>query len=126
MKKILALFVLLLPFACYAGTVTVTWQPPTTCEDGSPVAMCPTTGFEVLEGTSLTGTYTTRETVSATTTTKTYSGLVPGQRCYSLKTVAGALKSVESTRACADIPALPPKAPQGISVRVEVTVTSSP
>lgn len=123
MRKLIALLVLLLPFAAYAGTVTISYIPPTTCEDGSAVSNCPTTGFEILEGTSATGTLSARETVGPAITTRTYANLAPGTRCYAVKTVSNSLKSAESTRACADIPSLPPKAPAGISVRIEVTVT---
>jgi hypothetical protein len=123
MRKLIALLVLLLPFAVHAGTVTLTYVPPTTCEDGSALSNCPTTAFEILESTSATGTMTTRETVGATITSRTYANLAPGARCYAVKTVSNSVKSAESTRACVDVPSLPPKAPAGISVRIEVTVT---
>jgi hypothetical protein len=107
----------------YAGTVTLSWTAPTSCADGtSPLADCPTTGFEVSEGVAQTGTYTVKETVSAATTARTYS-YSPGVRCFSAKTISGSLKSDESTRVCATVPSLPPKAPQGMTVSVTVAVT---
>lgn len=107
----------------HAGTLTLSWTGPVTCADGtSPLTDCPTTGFEVSEGTAQTGTYTVKETVAATTTSRTYS-YSPGIRCFSAKTLSGTLKSDESTRVCATVPSLPPKAPQGMTVTVAVSVT---
>ncbi len=109
----------------HAGDVKLTYIPPSTCADGaSPVTMCPTTGYEVSEGTSLSDTFTVKETVGPTVVSRTYTGLTPGTRCYSVKTVSGTLKSDESTRACVDVPSLPPKAPSGITVTVQVTVSA--
>lgn len=124
MKIILALLLTLASFAVHAGTVTVTWVAPTTCEDNSPVSNCPTTGFEVLEGAAPTGTYAPRETVAANVVTRTYQNIAPGQRCFSVKTVSGEQRSAESTRACATVASLPPKAPAGITVTVQVTVST--
>lgn len=127
--RALALLALLcvLPVFAHAGDVTVSWTNSTTCADGSPLSMCPTSGIEVLKGATLTDTaYTSVETLGATATTKTYSGLTPGQVCYSLKTVSGSQKSAESTRACVTVPSLPPKAPAGITVTVNVTVSAVP
>jgi hypothetical protein len=125
MKHILVLAALLLTSAfipAFAGNVTLSWTAPTTCADGtSPLTECPTTGFEVSEGTSTTSSYTVKETVAANVTARTYS-YSPGVRCFSAKTLSGALKSDESTRVCVTVPSLPPKAPQGITVTVAVSV----
>lgn len=129
MKHILVFIALLLTSAfvpALAGNVTVSWQPPNSCADGSTLPNCPTTGYEIAKGATPTdASYTPVETVSAGTLTKTYANLTPGQVCYSLKTVSGSQKSAESNRACVTVPSLPPKAPAGISVTVEVTVTTS-
>lgn len=117
---------LLICVPAHAGDVKVSWTAPTTCADGSVITNCPTTGFEVLAGTSITGTLTTAETVAPSVTTRTYANLGPGTRCFALKTVSNSVKSDESTRACADVPSLPPKAPQGITVTVNVTVSAGP
>jgi hypothetical protein len=106
-----------------AADVRISWTPSSTCDDGSVLSNCPTTGIEVLTGASLTGTYTTVETLPATATAKTYTGVAPGTKCYSLKTVSNSLKSTESQRACVDVPFLPPKAPAGITVTVVVSVS---
>lgn len=114
---------LLIAVAAEAGTVTLSWTAPTTCADGtSPLTDCPTTGYEVSEGVAQTGTYTVKETVPATTTTRTYS-YSPGVRCFLAKTLSGSLKSDESTRVCTTVPSLPPKAPQGITVAITVAVS---
>jgi len=117
------LAICLFPFAAYAGTVTLSWTAPTTCADGtSPTTDCPTTGYEISEGLSTTSAYAVKETVAATITSRTYS-YSPGVRCFSAKTVSVGLKSDESTRVCATVPSLPPKAPQGMTVTVAVTVS---
>lgn len=123
-KSVWLVVLALFPFIAHAGTVTVTWVPPTTCSDNSPASNCPTTGFEVLEGAAPTGTYTTRENVAATVTSRTYQNVAPGQRCFSVKTIAGDQRSEESVRACATVASLPPKAPTGITVTVQVTVAT--
>ena len=121
----LALIALVLPLFAHAGNVVVSWTPPTTCADGSALTNCPTTGFEISKGSTPTdAAYTAIETLSATTTSKTYTNVAPGQVCFSLKTVSNGQKSAESTRACADVPSLPPKAPAGITVTVQVTVAT--
>lgn len=112
----------LLASSAMAGTVTLSWEAPTTCADGSPLTECPTTGFEISDGLSTTSTYTVKETVAPTVTSRTYS-YSPGVRCFSARTISNALKSDESTRVCATVPSLPPKAPQGLTVTVAVTVT---
>lgn len=122
MKTLLALALSLFAVAANAGTVTVSWTSPSTCEDGSALSFCPTTGFEISEGTSLTGTFTVKETVAADITSRTYQNVGPGTRCYSGKTLSGDQKSAESTRACTNVASLPPKAPQGMTVTVTVTV----
>lgn len=122
---LLAIALTLIASIARAGSVTLSYTPPTTCADGtSPLTDCPTTGFEISEATTVNGTYTVRETVGPTGTTRTYQGVSPGTRCYFVKTVSNDQKSAESTRACTTVPFLPPKAPQGITVKVEITVAT--
>lgn len=119
---ILASLIIVSP--AYAADVRLQWTPPTTCEDGSATTNCPTTGFEVSEAAAATGQpWGVRETVAATVTTRTYT-LPPGQRCFQLRTVAGTVKSGPSNTACADVPSLPPKAPQGLTVTIQITVAT--
>jgi len=126
---LLALLFLVLPLAVFvtpvqAGSLTLSYTGPTTCEDGSVITNCPTTNFEVSEGASQTGTFTVKETVAPNVLSRTYANLAPGTRCYFVKTISNTVKSAESIRVCADVPSLPPKAPQGITVKVEVTVST--
>lgn len=116
------IFLPLLAATAHAGNLTLSWALPTTCLDDSPLVNCPTTGFEVNEGTSATGAFSPKETVSATTTSKVYT-FAPGVHCMSLRTLSGSQKSDESLRACATVPSLPPKAPQGITVVITVAVS---
>jgi hypothetical protein len=124
MRRLLILVALLAAPAAFAADVRLSWTAPTTCEDGSALTNCPTTGFEVSESAAATGQpWGVRETVAGTATTRTYV-LPPGQRCFQLRTVAGTSKSGPSNTACADVPSLPPKAPQGVTVTVQVTVST--
>jgi hypothetical protein len=114
----------LLAVPAFAADVRLTWVLPTQCEDGSPIANCPITGIEVSESAAPSGQpWGVRETVSGTSTSRTYQ-IPPGQRCFSVKAISGNQKSEASTVACADVPALPPKAPTGITVTVQVTVAT--
>jgi hypothetical protein len=108
----------------YAGDVTLSYSAPTACENGSSIANCPITAYEVSEGSSQTGTFTVKELVAPNILSRTYVNLAPGTRCYYVKTVSSTVKSAESVRVCADIPSLPPKAPSGISVKIEITVAT--
>lgn len=124
---ILASLLCLAGFATIAQAtpVTLSWQAVTTCADGSSAATnCPVTNYKVNEGTSQTGSFTLKETVTASILSRLYD-LQPGTtKCYSLYALAGTVSSEESTRVCATVPFLPPKAPQGVSVTVQVTVTT--
>lgn len=106
----------------HAGDVKLDWTPPLTCADGSALVNCPTTGYEVGQGATLTGQYTAKETVAANVISRSYLGLTPGKYCYLVKTVSNADKSAESNHVCADVPSIPPKAPQGLTVTVTVSI----
>lgn len=121
---LLVLWLLFAPAFAQAADVSLSWTAPTTCNDGSALTFCPTTGFEISEGASLTGIFAVKETVAATVVTRTVPNVVPGTKCYFVKTVSNALKSAESNRSCVDVPSLPPKAPQGMTVTVTVTVST--
>lgn len=124
MKRLfIALLMLCMGGLAHAGDVVLTYQAPTACENNAPISNCPLTGFEVSEGASQTGTFTIKELVAPTVLSRIYVNLAPGTRCYFVKAVSNTAKSAESTRVCADIPSLPPKAPQGLTVTVKVEVT---
>jgi hypothetical protein len=125
MRYLVGLVLLALCSVASAATVKIEWAAPTVCSDGSAVSNCATTGYEVHQGTSPTGTaYTLRETVASNVLTVTYTDIAPGTRCFFLKTVSGVLKSGESTRACVTVPAPPPGVPQGVTVTVVVTIAT--
>jgi hypothetical protein len=129
MKLVLAVVLSLFAVSAHAGTVTLTWtHDAATCADGSPAANCPLSGFEVSEGTSQTAPLAVKENVGPGARSQTWQNVAPGLRCWSLKALAGTgasqVKSDESMRACLTVPLLPPKAPQGITVKIEVTVTT--
>lgn len=124
-----AIACLLLPSCSHAGDLTLSYldNPSPTCADNvSPKSMCPTTGFEISKGLAATGAFTVLESVAPTVLSKRYSNLTPGTYCYFVKTISNSEKSAESNRACADVPSLPPKAPQGMTIKIEVTVTAVP
>ncbi len=134
MKHILALIAcLLLPLlaaTAHAGNITVTWaQNTTTCEDGSPMAAnCPLAGFQVSEGATV-ETLAVKENQGPGARSVTYQNIAAGTtKCYSLKAFSGTsaapILSAESTRACVSVPMTSPKAPTGLSVTVQVTVST--
>lgn len=134
MKKLIValvcIFLPLLAVTAHAGNVTVTWvQNTTTCEDGSPMAAnCPLTGFQVSEGASA-DTLAVKENQGPGARSVTYQNIAAGTtKCYSLKAFTGTstapVLSGESTRACVTVPSVPPKAPTGLSVTVQVTVST--
>ena len=108
-----------------AGNVKVNWQhDQTSCADGSAPTNCPTTGFEISEGTTP-QTLLVKGELEPTARTVTYQNIAAGQqRCYQLVAFSGPLKirSVASNVACTTVPYLPAKAPQIISVTVTITV----
>lgn len=121
---VLLVFFALFPVLANAADVRVSWTPPTLCEDNSPIANCPTTGFEISESSAATGQpWGIRETVGATVTERIYQ-IPPGTRCFYLKTLASGVKSAQSTVACVDVPVVPPKAPGGVTVTVQITVAT--
>lgn len=122
MRYLFAVALLLVAHLATAATITIEWEHPTACSDGSSLTNCPATGYEVYQGVTPTGTaYQLQATVPATDKSATITGVTPGQRCYFVRTVAGEARSAESARACVTVPA-PPSAPSNITVTVSVTV----
>lgn len=111
----------------FAGDVKLNWTSPdsipnASCADGSAVINCPVTGYEIGQGATQTGVFTVKETLAGNILTRTYANLAPGQYCFLVKTLSGTEKSAESSRICATVPSIPPKAPQGLTVTVTVSV----
>lgn len=128
MNKILTIIALLFFVGlAQAANVDVKWTPPTVCTDGSAAATnCPTTGWEIYMGTSLTGTFTKVNVAPpASATIYSLSGVTAGQKCFFMKTVSNALISAESNRICVDIPVASPTAPV-ITVTITVSVSTAP
>lgn len=112
MKKILiSLGLMLISGLAFAGNVTIDWTPPTTCDDGSPITDCPTTGYEIWMGTSQTGTAYTKRTESpaAAAVAITLSAVGAGQKCFYMKTLSSTKTSGESNRVCISVPAPGPR-----------------
>ncbi len=77
MRKLLVLIFCLIPILAYAGSATLTWTPPTTNTDGSPITDL--SGYKIYFGKTQGGTYANNVTVTgASTVTTTISGLSPG------------------------------------------------
>lgn len=132
--KILALlaciFLPLIAATAHAGTIVLTWQQDTAaCSDGSPMAAnCPLAGFQINDGATV-DSLALKENAGPGTRSMTYQNVAAGTtRCYSLKaftgTSAAPILSAESARSCVTVPFLPPKAPQGLTVTVQVTIVS--
>lgn len=122
---VLAILAIVFLPSANAADVTVKYTAPITCGDSvSPLTDCPTTGFEISEGPSATGQFTIRQTVGPTVTSIVIANVAAGTtRCYFAKTISNTLKSAESNRACVTVPFLPPKAPQGMTVTVVLSMT---
>lgn len=86
------------------------WTAPAQCEDGSPIADCPITGYRIETATSTTGAFATVATVGNVLTHK-LTGLSPGPHCYRVLALAGATASKPSNVACATATSPPPGAP---------------
>jgi hypothetical protein len=116
MKRIFLAIIMVLMIAClsYAGSATVTWTPPTTNVDGSPITNLQ--GYKVYYGTTMGGAYPNVQIVaipSATTTTIT--GLASGDWYFvatAYKTaVSGGLESVYSNEVKKSVAEVAPNAP---------------
>lgn len=113
MKRILTtLALLLISGIAMAGNVTMTWTPPDVCDDGSALTNCPTSGYEIWMGSSLTGTFVKQAFEPAgTAVSANLTSVSAGQKCFAMKTKSSTLTSVESNRVCVNVPPSGPKAP---------------
>lgn len=68
----------LLSSSVFAGDAIVSWDPPTTYEDGSPLAPSEIQSYTVYYGTTPSGPYGFSTSVAGTVTTVTLSGLTAG------------------------------------------------
>lgn len=104
-----------------AGDIDLSWTAPTQCANGAAIANCPTTGYEISSAPSETGPLTVIETVSASTTSKRYSNLLPGKYCYALRAISAALKGAATTIKCATLVAPTPGVPGNFTVTPAAT-----
>ncbi len=107
----------------YGADIELRWAPPTLCLNGTPVANCPTTAYEISSAPSETGALTVIETVPASVTTKRYTNLIPGKYCYAVKTVSSTQKSVATQIVCTTLAAPAPSPPSNFTV---TPVSTSP
>lgn len=115
------LLTVLVAAAAKAGTVTLNWIPPTTCDDGSAIATnCPTTGFKVY-GAAQGQPKVLVWTAIKTDTSAVLSNVQAGTWCYDLTTLAGTKEStLHSNEVCKTIAAPGPNPP----VLTTVTTTA--
>jgi hypothetical protein len=116
MKRIFLtlIFFLILVATTFAGSAVLTWTPPTTNTDGTPITNLQ--GYKVYYGTTMGGAYPNSLTIanpSATTTTIT--GLASGDWYFvatAYKTaVSGGLESVYSNEVKKSVAEVAPNAP---------------
>lgn len=109
-----------------AATVTITWtHDQTTCSDGSTVtADCPTTDFEIFQGSTETATDYVRvaSAISATSRSHALLNVKPGRKCFYVSATSPG-GPADSNRVCSSVPFLPPKSPFITSAIAITTVT---
>lgn len=109
-----------------AATVTITWtHDQTTCSDGSTVTSdCPTTDFEIFQGSTETATDYVRVASAISSAARSHAllNVRPGRKCFYVSATSPAGPS-ESNRVCSSVPFLPPKSPFITSAIAITTVT---
>jgi hypothetical protein len=85
--KYLVILALALAGTAHAQTAwnadTVSWEAPTTCNDGTPISNCPVTGYRVETAASKAATtWTLVTTTAANVLTANATGLTAGPHCY--------------------------------------------
>lgn len=98
-----------------AGTVTVTWTPPTTCNDGSALVNCATTGFKIYGALSA-QTKVLLASPVASATVQVFNTVTAGNWCYDMTTLAGAQESAHSAQACKVVAAPAPNPPTIVTI----------
>ena len=122
MKIRFFLVLLLMPLASIAqvsawNEARVSWAAPTTCVDGSAISNCPVTGY-IIESASTpaAATWAQAATVTASTTSRLFTGLVAGQHCYRVRAQATSGNSDPSSVVCKTISAPVPSPPTLVTV----------
>lgn len=122
MKLLLAL--LLLPGLAQAATLTVNWQPPLTCSDGTPLSGCALTKYTVYSGLSG-ATKTVLSTTLPTVTTFAAVNTGPGNWCVQVSASSAGGESALSNEVCKVIAAPVPGVPGNVTLTVTVASTTA-
>lgn len=99
--------------------VLLTWTPSTTCDDGSALTNCPTTGYVVEHKLPSESTYTALSQPAATVFTYTHAAVAPGIHQYRI--IAKSLQGNSAPSNVASIAAVGPNAPT-LSVKIEIVI----
>lgn len=123
-RAFLAALLLLASAAAFAGSATVTWTPPTTRTDGSPLTNL--AGYRIYHGTSPTAITTRVDVTSATATSQVLTGLPAGLRYFQMTAVdANGVESARTNAVSTTIVDAPPSAPGNVQVTVQVADTNA-
>jgi hypothetical protein len=102
---------------------TITWDAPTACDTGVPVANCPVVGYRIERSATPTGTFTTVGNVAGSVLTFTHTNALAGQNCYRVSSVDAIGPTVPSAAACRTNTAPTPRPNPPTNLRViETTV----
>jgi len=107
---VITTFLFIAPSLVLAGEATISWTPPTICADGSPLNLCPTSGFRIY-GALIGQVKLLLASPPATATSHLIANLAPGNWCFDMTTLAGLSESVRSNEACKTVPAPAPNPP---------------
>lgn len=123
MKRILALLLAVLPLPALAATLTITWTPPATCADGSPLTQCPIIKYTVYSG--LSGAPKTVLTTTApNVTTFAAKNTGPGNWCIQASASSTAGESTLTPEVCRVIAAPIVSPPSGVTLTVTADTTA--
>lgn len=134
MHRVYSLFVLMLAcvaldmLSCsiaHAGTLSMHWTAPTTCEDGSALTNCATTGYKIYSGACGQAKTTVIATPAATETSASIPNLPAGKICVDMTTLAGTAESVHTSEASTTIPAPLPSPPGNVTATVQIADNSA-
>lgn len=92
---------------------TVTWDAPTTCDQGQAISACPVTGYRIERSATQTGIYALVGTVAGNVLTFVHTNAAAGQNCYRVISVdaIGVSPTGPSNVGCRTNTAPPPPRP---------------
>jgi hypothetical protein len=102
----------------FATNLTLTWQPPTSYTDGTPIASGTAITYNIYG--ALQGELLQQLATGVTATTATRTSVDPGVRCYAVSAVVAGVESAQTAPVCATV--APPVAnpPNGLTVAITV------